>query len=252
LSSSFDEGGYFNTPDTIGVSLTFPFRRTKSRQSLAIGYKKRKVSAGNLGGIRLAWVFNSAKKYGFSISQVDGRRISLSYERTDKFMYSDFHSQKFIFSWREYYGLPVRHHVLAGKVFIGTAFGDTVVKRAAFRLGGHLGRYYLRGYSPGEFRGEKFFIGTLEYRFPIIWIERGIGTWPIFLKNLHGAIFLDYGNAWAGDTMPSFKEFKSSIGCELRSDFKLLYGLLPLTLRAGLALNNENKNKLYLGLGASF
>lgn len=252
MRTSFDGGSRFNYPDTMGMSVTFPLRGTKLRQSLSIGYQRRKVLAGNLGGIRLAWVFTNAKKYGFSISKVDGRRISLSYERTDKFLYSDFGSQKCVFGWQEYYGLPIRHHVLAGKISIGVAFGDTAVTKDAFRLGGHMGKFYLRGYPKSKFEGDKLLIGTLEYRFPIRWIERGIGTWPIFIKNVHGTIFLDYGNVWVGNTIPFYKEFKRSVGCELCSDLTLFYGFVPLTLRVGLALNKESKKKPYLAIGASF
>ena len=37
---------------------------------------------------------------------------------------------------------------------------------------------------------------SAEYRFPIWNTLRGLGTAPLFIKDISGAIFADYGNAW--------------------------------------------------------
>ena len=32
---------------------------------------------------------------------------------------------------------------------------------------------------------------NLDYRFPIAWPQRGLGTWPLFLRTVHGAVFVE-------------------------------------------------------------
>ena len=73
---------------------------------------------------------------------------------------------------------------------------------------------------------------STEYRFPIVEPHRGVGTVPFFLKDISGALFADYGNAWnAGENGSNsfrhfFDEFLLGVGGELRGNFILGHGLL--------------------------
>ena len=54
--------------------------------------------------------------------------------------------------------------------------------RPIFTLGG---ADNLRGYEDDEFRGNKMYAATVEYRYPIA-------------KKIQGVVFVDAGNAWGG------------------------------------------------------
>ena len=54
----------------------------------------------------------------------------------------------------------------------------------------------LRGFAPDSFAGTRVAVVNLEYRVPLARVERGVGTWPIFLHTVHGALFADAGHAW--------------------------------------------------------
>ena len=54
----------------------------------------------------------------------------------------------------------------------------------------------LRGYRLGADFGDLYWIGGAEYRFPIAQINRGAGAWPLFMRNLSAAAFVDAGNAF--------------------------------------------------------
>ena len=63
-----------------------------------------------------------------------------------------------------------------------------------FRLGG---QGSLRGYRDDQFRGDRMFLGSIEYRFPL-------------MKKIQGAFFTDWGGTWNSGFLP--KNIKGSIG----------------------------------------
>jgi hypothetical protein len=67
-------------------------------------------------------------------------------------------------------------------------------------------------------------------------VERGISTWPMFLRTLHGAVFTDIGAA--GPTLDGLPAPALSIGAEIASDLTLGYSW-GLTLVAGAAWTHE-------------
>ena len=54
----------------------------------------------------------------------------------------------------------------------------------------------LRGLSEDAIVGTRAAVVNVDYRFPLLQIERGVGTWPAFARVLHGAVFVDAGHAW--------------------------------------------------------
>ena len=54
----------------------------------------------------------------------------------------------------------------------------------------------LRGYPFGADKGDLYWLGTAEYRFPIWQIQRGVGTIPAYVRHIAGAVFIDTGNAF--------------------------------------------------------
>jgi outer membrane protein assembly factor BamA len=86
----------------------------------------------------------------------------------------------------------------------------------------------LRGYAPVTEVGSNFALFNSEYRFPIVELEHGISTLPIFLTRVSGSGFFDYGSAF-NNVNP---DFKAGTGAELWFDFTFSY-VIALTFRLG-------------------
>ena len=111
----------------------------------------------------------------------------------------------------------------------------------------------LRGYPEGVFSGTKAILLNLEYRMPILNIERGIGDFPVFFQRVHLGLFADFGKAWNEDKF-NFYNFKTGIGMEIRFNITISY-VVPLTLSFGTAKGLDGKfakNQLYFRIGTSF
>ena len=80
---------------------------------------------------------------------------------------------------------------------------------------------FLRGYPRGRIVGDQFHLLSMEYRFPLLTIEKGYLTFPVYLRRITGALFTDVGNAFFGDF--TRHGWRVGSGAELRFDFKLGY-----------------------------
>ncbi len=104
----------------------------------------------------------------------------------------------------------------------GLSFGDTFVQH----------QYELKVHGNMDKGDKPNAIGaTCEYRFPLFWIERGLGTFPLFFKNISGSIFFD----WASQVCISpigFEKRITSIGVELHINSLIFYEV-PATLTIG-------------------
>lgn len=121
----------------------------------------------------------------------------------------------------------------------------------AFRLalGGQPFADPLRGFATSTPLG----VMNLEYRFLVQSIEQGVGSWPIFVDDLRGSIFLDIGATQKLDSAERSAVLKAGLGVELHLAIYLGYVLGPITLRAGVAQGiGEAKPQVYWGLGTAF
>jgi len=249
------------------TTIYFPFYKVKRIQSIFFEYFRERNIYSEQGdqeitkfsGIKLGWYYNTARKYGYSISRTEGRIINFYYERNLKILGSDYDISKLVGEWCEYLALPFKHHVFGLRIVGGVSWGKEAKK--LFFMGGYKGREYslntnhlcpLRGYQENAFWGAKAILFNLEYRMPLFNIERGIWNIPLFLKKLHLGFFMDTGKVW--NDKFSFSEFKTGIGMEMRIDTTLGY-LMPLTLSIGFAKGLDEKfgkNQIYLRIGTSF
>ena len=155
----------------------------------------------------------------------------------------------------------------------GGISGGELRRRAAFYLGGYsnptqdvlrsffdftrAGGASLRGYPYAIVGGNEFHLVSAEYRFPIVWIERGYGTFPFYLKRLHGAAFADWGNAfsggWTGPRATRLSDFKLGAGVEVRLDLNFFY-YFGATLQLGYAhgFNEGGIDQVYFLLNNPF
>ncbi len=241
------------------VDVAVPFVSTKSSQTIVFNYHGERVSEWDganrsiESGVSLGWRFNNTKRYSHSISRMEGGTVGVTVSWLNEILGSDVNSERLVINGLKYFRLPLRSQVLALRFAAGLA-SDT----AGFNVGSSpsllvLENPILRGYTTEITGGREFFL-SLEYRFPLVWIERGPGTLPVFLSNAHGALFFDVGNAWNGDIIPELAEFKKSVGAELRSDLELGYGWIPLTLRLGVAkgLDTGGVTQIFGGVSSPF
>ena len=90
----------------------------------------------------------------------------------------------------------------------------------------------LRGLPQDERIGPALLVANVDYRFPLARVERGIRTWPVFLRDVHGAIFADVGSA--GRAIDELPAAAYSIGGEVATRITLGYSW-NLSLAAGVA-----------------
>ena len=142
----------------------------------------------------------------------------------------------------------MRHHVLAASLSAGIAQGS-YPGRGFYYTGGFAdsapqdivvsnvrqSSFVLRGYEPGRFVGRQYQLGNLEYRFPLLYPERGLATLPLFFRTLSGAVFADYGGAFNEiDPADVLAGYHLGVGAELWLDLTFAYSV-PLDLRLGAA-----------------
>lgn len=170
---------------------------------------------GFLSSVGGGWRYAYGRSYGRSISLEDARVVSLVGEWTSSYLGSfvlneegqaeGFDQLQLTGEWREYRTLPWAHnHVLAARLALGGTLGDSQAY-GSFRLGGDFGEsaYYtlpdewkpLRGFPTATVYGDWYYLGTLEYRAPLWWIDRGIGIIPAYGRLISAAAFMDAGNA---------------------------------------------------------
>lgn len=126
---------------------------------------------------------------------MSGSRLSLSGEFAG--FGGDFDFQKYTVDGQRYVRAG-RSQVWALRARYGIGNGD-ISEFNQYRIGG---QGSLRGYREDQFRGDREFLGTLEYRFPII-------------KKVQGALFTDWGGAWDSGLTPDNMHGSVGVGIAL-------------------------------------
>ncbi|MFT5686705.1 MAG: hypothetical protein ACI8RZ_007661, partial [Myxococcota bacterium] len=234
-----------------------------------------------LGG---GWRFARGKYFNKSISSEDARVVYVvgsvsspwigSYVLNDEDQYEGFTQLQLSGEWREYMTVPwpddwlrARNHVFAFKVAGGATAGDSQ-RYGSYRLGGSFGDSAyntlpdewraLRGFPSATASGNWYYLGAMEYRLPLAWIDRGVGTIPAFARYLSAAVFLDAGLAFDDLAEADPTQTLIGTGAELRGSVIVGWGI-PITGRLGyaFALNGSgytfgSVSGAYAWLGTSF
>ncbi len=205
----------------------------------------------------LSWAFANAHAWAYSISAQEGRRLQVALQLHDPALGGKFSATDFTWAWTEYFTPPwARLHALAVIYSGGIGIGS---KRASFGLGGFVEQdllrtlfrnsrqccSFLRGYAPNAVGGDQYHLVSAEYRAPLLWIERGYQTFPIYLRRLYGDVFTDVGDAFYGQLQPS--NLRVGVGGELRLQMTLAY-YIQAELQLGVArgLTHGGSDQLYL------
>ena len=216
-------------------------------------------------GLRASWTAATARRYGYSISPEDGMALAVTGEWFRPALGSDGRADAVTGDWRGFISPGRSHLVLAVRAAGAASFGDDRTRRR-FRLGGadgnaSLGGFdsdsvsLLRGFQEGAFDGTRLALVNVEARVPLWRPQRGLGTWPLFLRTLHAAPFVDIGHVWTHE--PRWTERKVGAGVELSADVIAGFGA-PLTWTAGVAWGHDGARlapdgrEVYVRLGRSF
>ncbi len=240
-----------------GIEIGFPlYRSRKTDCYLTAGYDYQQIESlmkpyelrpplpdeGALGSAssRLVWKFFNQSR--FSISPESGLLTSVRYRRYDEMFGSDFNIDEVTGDLNLFLPTPFRHHVMLLRGAGGISNGDTL-QQGIFQLGGFLfdfeteliyqPHFLLRGYSMNAFAGDRFVLGTAEYRFPLWYVQKSSWQGLMFWDHIAASLFMDAGYAWKNGTEDF--DLKYSAGAEAALNIGYKYGRLPLGLHVGVA-----------------
>jgi hypothetical protein len=236
----------------------FPFRRVRwATTTLAAFHASRDVfdcpscapslgAAATRSAVRLGWIFSTAKSFGYSISAEQGGSAGVTTELTRRALGADGDGGAATGDVRVYFRALPRHGVVAARAGGALSWGERPLRRVfnaagpgpqspGFDFGsGAIG--LLRGFSASDLFGYHAAVVNMDYRFPLAWPQRGIGTLPVMLRSIHGAVFADAGHAW--DVSFRLGDVHRSFGAEISADTIVGYSF-PLTLTAGAAWRDD-------------
>jgi hypothetical protein len=193
---------------------------------------------GLLASVHLGYSLSTASSTPYAISPEHGMTLALGADFADGAWGSESTLTAFTGALTAYLSMPwLRHHVLALGLSGGTAagtyprlsyfytggFADTPALDA-FTTGVRQSGFVLRGYEAAQFGGSNFNLMNVEYRFPILYVDRGLSTLPGFVRTLSGALFFDWGGAYETlDLRDPWEAYHVGVGAELHVDLSLLF-----------------------------
>jgi hypothetical protein len=253
--------------------LTFTVTRVERALALRLGWSATRWSSldgpvdtstapaeyrfddGTLSEATFAASYSDARRYAWSISPEEGRRLTLRFRLAAQETGSDYDLWRARASWSEYLRVPATRHVVLAARLSGALAHGSLGGSPPFTLGGVTSPSVvdlfllqafpisdqLRGYPAGSMAGNGVALANLELRFPIAAPSAGRSTWPLFLRRVHGALFVDAGETFVQGTErgyagPDFHwdRLRFGAGAELRLETVLAYWLMT-DVRLGVA-----------------
>lgn len=219
---------------------------------------------GFVSDLHLGWGYSNAQSFLWSVAGEKGFSLSANIDATHPELGSDYSAFAATVDFTTYHVMPwLQHHSLALHAGAGSAAGS-FPGHGPFYVGGFVdlpvydtvrniliqGGITLRGYAPVVEVGNNYALFNAEYHFPIMNIDRGYSTLPIFIQRINGNLFADYGSAF-NDAATA--EFKTGVGGELWFDTSLAY-VLNFTFRLGYAkgLASGGLDKFYFVAAVPF
>jgi hypothetical protein len=259
------------------AGVLLPFRHIRRSETLLAGFDAQSDSltceprsltcrAGHreLRSLRGGWLHDTRRIFGYSISPEEGAAVQAGIETSRTSFGSDVDGGAAIFDARAYHRWPRTHVVLAGRIAAAGSWGPIGTRRR-FAAGGSgpaglafdFGRDavgLLRGFAPDDLTGSRAAVANLDLRFPLARVQRGAGSWPVFLRSLHAAAFVDAGHAW--ETAFRSADVRTAAGGELSIDL-VLFHYLPLTFAGGGAWTRDpaaprDRGKVFGRIGYAF
>ena len=196
--------------------------------------------------------FSNAHQFGYSISAEEGGRWTATAEASHGRVRGTSSGEvagsgiALATDARYYRRLVGRHDVLAIRAAAAGSWGDDAATQlfsasgsgpAAAGFGFGLDAIgLLRGFDEDAVVGTRAAVINVDYRLPLWRVGRGVGTIPVFLRTVHGAVFFDAGQAWSSGVR--WDDIRTSLGLELSADTVVGFGL-PVTFTAGAAVRYD-------------
>lgn len=255
------------------IGLLLPFRRVRWTHRALLSARRdadRLLSGGSVDdrrrlGLRAGWAIGTAQTFGYSISPERGVSIGVTTEAAGASAGSLGDGWTIKGDGRAYLPGLGDHHVLAVRVAAARSAGPRKVRRV-FAIGG-AGRApdvldlgvdavgLFRGTPDARVGGPAIAVANADYRWPLTRVERGVGTWPIFVHTIHAALFADAGHVWT-DALGR-TDVRTAFGLELAANIVAGYSL-PLTVtfgaawHAGQTPSSDAGPAVFVRLGAAF
>ncbi len=199
--------------------------------------------------LHFGWNFNNARTYGYSISRESGAAFRTTVESAPEAFGSDATTGAAAADARVYLHAGSRHSALAVRAAGAASWGDSR-RRRVFSASGSGPQFdgfdigtdaigLLRGFDAASLVGDRAMVVNVDFRFPLRYVQRGLGTFPLFLRTMHGALFADAGNAWTDSFRAA--ELRRSLGAEVSLDTVVGYAL-PVTFTSGVAWRHDPRD----------
>ncbi len=222
ISGSYEKGKIY-----CALTNIFQFSKIGQKQDLSLSCVLKKNDY-LMSGMCLTYGFSNAQMYSYSISPERGRNFRLAVCHYPKFFASEYNLTKFDIRANNYLNLPCRHHILMLSGNLKASLGDTIAQKSFA-----ISQANLRGYSGEEIKTQHMLKTTVEYRFPLFWIERGLGTLPLFFKYVSGTIFYDLASKIENKQLKTDKTLMT-IGSELNIQTLFFYEI-TVNFKIGMA-----------------
>ncbi|MDH5423941.1 MAG: hypothetical protein OEY29_02970 [Gammaproteobacteria bacterium] len=258
------------------LRFSLPFTSLKSRWRLSLGLiDNHEADVYRASGVT-GFLDQSDDLLGFSIfydskqsfmkgnSPETGRDVLLVTESSDVFS-SDYSGTATTLDWREYFRLG-SHHSLALRYVTASADPDM----RAYTIGGlesdwdsvtllnpqysrttfNKRHFALRGYADNTQMGNHLQLASIEWRFPLRHVEKGIMAPPVGIMKHSGRLFAETGASWFDG---QDKKPLQSVGVEWLIDLNFFYNFTP-QIRLGYAqgLDETGDEYYYLKVGGAF
>jgi hypothetical protein len=226
-----------------------PFRRLRWTETLMAGFDAQTdtlecavacpgaVTRRDLRSIRGGWLHDSRRVFGYSISPEEGFAIEAAAETSRAARGADADAGAAILVVRGFHRGFRRRTGVAARLAGATGRGAPGTRRE-FSASGPGPSYpvfdfgrdaigLIRGFAPEDVTGPHAFVANLDVRFPIARIQRGLGSWPVFVHTIHGAAFVDAGAAWERSLRG--QDVRRAVGGELSVDMVFRYARVTVT-----------------------
>lgn len=201
---------------------------------------------GGFSNLNLRYSLSNLRAYTRSVSEERGWSFSAGLRIRAPWLGAHYQSRELSFSLKK--ALPVtrwRRHALVFRLQ-GAIAQSRFDRPITYSVGGmqdqnlwnalqsQIGAstVVVRGFSAARVRGDQYLLGGAEYRFPLLWIDWGHSTLPLFFERIHGALFVDAATAF--DRAKSHQHTLVGVGGELRLDLTAGY-YAPQSFRVGVA-----------------
>lgn len=238
-SSYEDEDFYWERVQDYFLGVEVPFQRMDRMLSLGggVGWTKYTPSReypshiqapffrGKLGYWFLGALYSDAHRYSRSISNEEGFTVVAGFRQHSQHLCGDLTFRLGQISVDKFFRVPgTKHHV-----FFTRLLGEATDLKGV-NSGLDLLSRSPRGFKEIDWR-KRMYGGSVEYRLPLLNIQRGFRTWPFFLRQIHCSLFTDY---WRYFDRKEVKKELACSGIELALDLGLVYRF-PLSMSLGYA-----------------